>query len=37
MTYAGLVKRLSTPPDWAAPTVLTYEGIRAGGPWATRS
>lgn len=29
MTYAGLVKRLRTPPDWAAPTVLTYEGIRA--------
>ncbi|MQA95411.1 MAG: GNAT family N-acetyltransferase [Streptosporangiales bacterium] len=29
MTYAGLVKRLRTPPDWSAPTVLNYEGIRA--------
>jgi hypothetical protein len=29
MTYAGLVKRLSTPPGWAAPTVLTYEDLRA--------
>ncbi|WP_020389205.1 hypothetical protein [Kribbella catacumbae] len=29
MTYAGLIKRLRTPPDWTAPTVLTYEDIRA--------
>lgn len=29
MNYSGLIKRLSTPPGWTAPTVLTFEGIRA--------
>ncbi len=29
MTYAGLIKRLRTSPDWSAPRVLTYEDIRA--------
>lgn len=29
MTYTGLIKRLSTPPDWTAPTVLAYGDVRA--------
>lgn len=29
MSYAGLIKPLRTPPEWTAPTVLTYGDIRA--------
>lgn len=29
MTYAGLVKQLRIPPGWTAPSVLTFEDIRA--------
>src|SRR6185437_11163928 len=29
MNYQGLVKRLSTPDEWTAPSALSYEDIRA--------